>query len=491
MFYGVKTGKKAKEIVEIICRGLSVYLKKAVPLRAAFPAFFNFFRETNSMIGENTMNPTKQNNDLWKNLEPLLATIDQVSQKIPGCESLCSDYEDYWTPGVAKDVREQELEDIRRDVKLKVHLWLKRTPAEQIILVVKSLHPAARIYLCQLVRAAFKGFFEFDYKGLPNAVVVPSTFPVMKRTKKTAELIPLERPLIRKYGETTVTISGHTTKSEDGQLAFALLLLMRQKKPIFTEKNITFQTSLTELANTMLKSNPYHEPTRKVIWNGLRRLRSVVLDIAKFRKINRYIGGILDGARKLEEDKNGEITVYLDRVFVELIDEGFVKLVPRILFNLNPTETNLYEFLMHQKTFNQFGYLNKISMMKVWDYAGLAGIDDKPQAKSYIRSRLKKGLDGLKAKSVIQSYSLKGDQLEVFSTDKIGVEKWTEKEAPQRKSLTELEKEDLKRQQDRCGGFGIKCEQLDECDECSVWHLCVDEYDKWKKPDQGNPGNII
>jgi hypothetical protein len=397
----------------------------------------------------------------------LLSTMNQVASRIPGCEFLASEYVEKWT---SNDATEEELKEMRMDIKKPVHLWMKDEDEEKIVNVVKTLHPACRSTLYGLVRKQFRSFFESTYKALPNDFAAPTPFLVMERS--AGNWIQLDKPIILKRGRTKIEIKGTALKAEDGWTTFALLLLTRQKKLEITRKNVYFRTTIIEIAKTMLKtSNPYSKSTRNAIWSSLERLRGSVLTLINPKGL-RTLGGILDGAMELEEDSNLEVGIYLDRNFIELIDEGYIKLDPEIYFKLSPSQANLYAYLQRQESFNQYGCLNPVSIEKVIDASGLRGLHPENKTKSMKRCILKHALEGLQKKEVVSKFTIKDDKLKITSKRK------KKDKDVENIPLTETIAEKEAQQAFICPyghEFGIDCEKFEkDCDECAKWDKCLD-----------------
>jgi hypothetical protein len=176
---------------------------------------------------------------------------------------------------------------------------------------------------------------------------------------------------------------------------------------------MSFTTTYKEIAKVLGKKNPWAASTKEAVFKGLTRLNDCRMTLTNEKGL-RTLGGILTGAREeLEEDSSLEIRIHLDRDFVELIDEGYTQLDPDIYFKSTPVQANLYLFLRHQREFSNNGRLERpISIFKIYEYAGLGGINSERPDK-YKRRIIKKGLEGLKKRSIIGSYSIKNDLLEI------------------------------------------------------------------------------
>lgn len=410
----------------------------------------------------------KKEKPLDEQLEQLLATMDQVSRRVPGCERLRTEYVDLWVPGFAEDLTEEDLKDMRKALKRPVNRWIKNTNEREVNEVVKTLHPAARKFLRRIVWKNYRGFLAHDFEGMPHDFAAPTPFLVVNRNEGSQ--LALRKPIVRKYGQTTIKIQGTALKAEDGQTTFALLLLKNRKKVRVTDKNICFRTSLTEIAKTMLKGNPWHKDTRDAIWVSLERLRGCVITLTNAKGL-RNLGGILDGAQELGEDSNLEIDIYLDCHFVELIEEGYVSLDPAVYFKLPPREANLYMYLMRQQTFNTKGYLKPVGIDKVHNAAGLGGLHPERKTKRDVRAALKMTLQGLKKKDIVRAFSIKDDKLKIHSESD---EKNGGAEVGDGKQKTKPKTEDDK----RCPHgyrFGKDFDQFEECQKCDLWFDCEDE----------------
>jgi hypothetical protein len=191
--------------------------------------------------------PKTKANPSSEQIEPLLATLDQVARQIPGCEHLRGKYRDLWSPRWSHHI-DENCKEIRTDIRRSVCRWIRNASEEDIVETVQRLHPAARKALIKIIPLRHRGFFEFERGMMPNELAAPSPFLVINR--RQGSWIPLREPIVRKYGSTRMEIKGVAVTPDDGKTMMALLQLRKQKKCGVTKKNISFTTSLTEIAQT-------------------------------------------------------------------------------------------------------------------------------------------------------------------------------------------------------------------------------------------------
>ena len=171
--------------------------------------------------------------------------------------------------------------------------------------------------------------------------------------------------------------------------------------------SIGFTTSLLDISKRIDHTNPYSQNAHRAIWNSLKRLRGVVLEISK-KGIPVYIGGIIGSARlALEnlEDHGGklrstaDLNIYVDSEFLELEENHYTMLDPEILLQLKskPREFCVYLFLSRQTAFYKGGWY-QCGVDKLHDYAGL-----RPENKQQhqIRYELLDTLKGLQDKAIL------------------------------------------------------------------------------------------
>lgn len=360
---------------------------------------------------------TQQEDKYFKKVKKYLATIDAVGRKIPDCGQLVYEYTDFWIPDQfnSYDDANECISNIKKDIRINVGNWLKNTNDKDIIIVVKTLRPVTRKALLDILPSKYHNFFRFDYGEMPNDLAAPTPFLCINRNQ--GNWIPIKKPIIRRYGSTTIEIKGVVLTAYDGQVTIALLQLRKQKKCKYTKKNISYVTRLVEIAKTLQASNPWSHSVLDAIWSSLQRLRKAVITITN-KKGKRRLGGIIDRACKIEEDDNLDLEIVLDRTLIDLIDVGCATVDPDIYFNLPPKASNLYVYLRRQLTFNRGGYLKPIGIDKIYYYAGLGGIDSNKKSLSLIKSDLKKTLDQLVRAGVVYKYGIIDGKLQIFN-DKI------------------------------------------------------------------------
>lgn len=404
-------------------------------------------------------------------LNALLATAHQLSLNIPGCEHLNSkEYVDNWVYVNSYDDY-LYVDDVKKDIRQSIVPWLHSVDDNQIVETIRWLPILARNTLYWVVPIRFKHFFEPIYKGFPNDFAVPNPFRCI--SPKQEDLLNLRKPLILRSGKTIMKIQGTALKAEDGQLTYGLLKVMRTRRTArYTEKNIMFECTLTEIAKAMLKTNPYAKSTREAIWKGLERLRACAITLTNYKGL-RTLGGILDGAIELDEkDKDGIIKIYLDRNFIDLIDEGYPALGD-IYLELPAVAANLFVYLNRQRSFNSSGYLEKRNIEKVYEAAGLS-FDPSSEPLWYKRRRLKDALNKLKKVKVIKYYKIENGKLTISDLGQLPA-------LPTPSDLEQLHK-DISRPatsgtKSRCPSgyrFGTDYLKYDECEMCGVAEECED-----------------
>ncbi|MCF8307429.1 MAG: hypothetical protein K9I68_00315 [Bacteroidales bacterium] len=351
-----------------------------------------------------TKQPTKKKTELQK----YLSTLYQVSKYFENCNELYSKYEDLWQ---TTDNDTQSIEAIKTDMKKGINRFIRAHHEKDVVDIAKKFNPQARRLIKPLIKPQYKGFFETDYKGLPNDFVAPTPFLCLN--KREGKFIELSQPLERKYGLTTMEIKGTALTAEDAKTTLALLLIKRMKKTEINRKNIYFTTTMTEIGQMLQKANPYDKKTKEAIWNSLERLRGCVITL-KNKNGKRMIGGILDGAVELEEDSSFEIEIFMDKNFVDLIDEGYPFMKPEIYFKLPSREANIYYFLMRQKSFNQYGRLSNIGIRKMYELTGLGGLQSEQKSMANIRFEIKTTLNKLMKRGLIGRFEIERDKVNIM-----------------------------------------------------------------------------
>ena len=361
----------------------------------------------------------------YKKLKRLHSTAYTLDKYIPMPEELI--YSDLWSYYYSlkesqrkEDFSDADVKEVRKIFKRYICRWLKAAPEEDIITLKTNLIYEGKMIvlkvLHEIVPRKYKGFFESEDQAFPNDFAAPTLFLVMERKTKDC-FISSNQPLIRRYGNTRLKISGTVLKAEDGKLTFALLRIMRRKKTEVTKKYISFKTTLIEISKELKKSNPW--AAKDAIWYGLKRLRQCHIDLRN-EKGKIFSGGILDEAMELDEDSQEIVAIFLDLNFVKLFSGGYVSLDYDIYAKLRPTAANLYVFLMRQKSFKQSGRLRPWGINKIYTAAGLGGVNPNRHNLSYKRFQLKKALGILKETGIItRVFSTKNDKLSIGHKKKV------------------------------------------------------------------------
>jgi hypothetical protein len=350
---------------------------------------------------------------------PLLNTLYQMQTKIhyQGYENL--NLYDKWADLRTEEPEDSDIPEIERDITFFIRRWCIEAPEKEIVRDISNLHGAARNTLRRLAPERFKGFFEDVIRGLPNQVTAPTPFLVIGTDQ--GSWFGIKKPIVLRYGKTSIKVQGTALKAQDGQLTFALLRMVKRKKIIRQEKTISFQTTVTEIAKVLLKKNPYDHNVHETIWSGLERLRGCVLTLTDEKGL-RTLGGILSSAQELKDhDHDGVgkgLTIYLDRDFLNLFEDGFTGLDPDIYFNLSPKEANLYLYLQRQQVFNQGKVLHGKGIEHIYKTAGLGGLNLKKKTALDMHRELDKTLCGLQQKKVFGAYSLINGKCFIFTDAK-------------------------------------------------------------------------
>jgi hypothetical protein len=354
-------------------------------------------------------------------IQRLPATIYNLRDYIPGCKDLYDEHEE--DKARLYDDPSSLLEDFRE----LILQWLHETSDKEIIATVSPIHPAAKIFVHSILPKKYRRFFRVSSPaGIPNDFVAPTPFLVMRHREGINQKmidgsvvrwfpIPPGTSLNLKYGKTRMQVRGTALEARDMVVTLALFLLAEKKvEPPYADP-ICFETDHAELAKTMCAKNPRDPTIHKANWGSLWRLHEVHIDF-KNKKGGFVFGGILNKLKRLEEDSAGNIGIYLDRDFYELINDGFVRPPDlRAFFKLPSKERNLYMYLMRQKSFNQLGRLYGIDVRKVYRTAGLGGIHPGRKSMAHINRTLKRTLTGLQEKNLLVDFSLKDDKVEIVS----------------------------------------------------------------------------
>lgn len=337
----------------------------------------------------------------------LLVTAEYLSRNLPCCYTLREEFDfDYgglWEFPLDDDMARK----LRTSVRKRLNSWLRKADKDEILEMVSQLDPACFDVIRGCINIRFRGFFEHFGQALPNALAAPSPFLLLPRNDdgQTGG-----RAVTRQYGKTTMEIDGTLLHAEDLGLTVALNFIRNRNKVQITEKNVAFKTSLTEIARELRKRDPYARTTKKAIRRGLKRLRTCGLTLTNERG-GFYIGGILDGAMRIEEGE--DVTIYMDRVFIRLFDAGYVSIKdPDVFFRLSPKAQLVLTYLRRQRTFNSAGYLSPVSIAKVADYSGLSGKTiRRPEWEK--RRRVVDALDELRPHGLIGRYAIEDGKLKI------------------------------------------------------------------------------
>ncbi|NLT49695.1 MAG: hypothetical protein GXX85_02110 [Ignavibacteria bacterium] len=306
----------------------------------------------------------------------------------------------------------ESLQYVRKMVIKALWTWLAVSDYYEItatIAAVKS-NPKLKAFLCTLRNLAPKEhnhLFDLTKNGMPNDFAIPTPFRVMPKGAETH----IRKSIYHGYGPNIkIEVRNSLMRAEDGKLTVALLNIAQNSPCEYSEKTISFTTNLTDIAKTLQKPNPYDEKTREAIWHGLTRINDCRMTLTNNRGL-RTLGGIMAGANELEEDSNGDIRIHLDRDFVELLNEGYVKIDDNIYYKLSPAIANLYLFVLRyafqqRECMDKYGNFEPISMDKLFD---LAGLGNNEASSEYKRKRIRMGLITLKYKGVIRSFSISTD----------------------------------------------------------------------------------
>jgi hypothetical protein len=409
------------------------------------------------------------------------ATLYNVSRYLPSCRHLTDDYVDILSPTYKDSWTElrQEMEDLAKEY---INYWLMNENPKVIAETLRPLQQTRRLrsilsILRTLALPEYQIYFDSDFKAIPNSFAMPSPFFVLSNKDK---FVPITKTIIRKCGETTLEINGILLRAEDAQLTHALMFLMRRKLDKITEDGIHFTTSEVEIAKVMNKSNPYDKSTKQTTKEGLERLRGCVLTLTN-AKGQWMIGGILNKATKMDKH---EIKIVLDKDFIDLLEMGYVGLDPEIHFRLSPADANIYRYLMRQQSFNTFGTLSKRYNRKMYEHAGLGGIDPERHSDSYIRYVLKRRLQNLQNEKLLGQFSIDKNFTRIWSNEKDQVNESVISKLQDQRLLPEKNLSPVNmirtpnnRQQPECpAGYLIgkdyfkysecrSCDIIDDCDE--------------------------
>ena len=409
------------------------------------------------------------------NIKASYATLYNVSQHIPGSKNIADSYCDVLSPSYEDDWPEliQEMDTKSKTV---INTWLIKEDPKIIIEVLRPLQLTKKsrsklAILKALAIPRFKFYFDSDFKAIPNSFAMPSPFFVVDNKDKNTTT---SKTIIRKCGNTTLEIDGPILHAKDAQLTHALIFLMRRNLVKVTEDGVHFTTNEVEIAKVLLKRNPYDPIIKQNIKEGLKRLRGCVLTLVN-DKGQWMIGGILNKATKIDEH---EVKIILDIDFINLLELGYIELDPKIHFKLSPATANVYRYLMRQKSFNTFGTLSKRHNRKLYETAGMGGIDPDRHTDAYIRFVLKAKLQDLKNKGLLHDFTVNKNYTWVWNdTDKAGEVKPVEELKTLKTKPLEIKSKQTKPTICPHGHtFGVDCNEFKEdCTKCEVW----DECEEW------------
>jgi len=333
-------------------------------------------------------------------------TADHVRRKIPGCENLLSNYDldlegDWWTEIVPLDV----IERMKKDLRHYVHRWLRRSTEQEILPVVDELNPSCKQVLYHLVRQQYKGLFAPGNQALPNRIVVPSLFSLLSsRSEKYMKIK-------QQYGLTTMTLEGVVPHARDAKVLIALSQIRKRKK---LDDSYILSTTYGEMLRE-LGHRCQNEGLIRALQHSLTRLGGCILTIDHARGTKSeywYAGTILHWA----ESRQNQLTVQLDKKFLEMYDTGYVRMPEREAFyKLSDKAGLIYLYLQRQKEFNQGGRLNPVNLYSLAGNSGLAPDPDLP--KSQKRRHVIAALEQLSQSGFAGKlqYRITGDQIDITS----------------------------------------------------------------------------
>lgn len=357
-----------------------------------------------------------KNTHLDLDTEKLIYTCYNVSQYIPGCTELIEYHDNLFTHKFDLESLDTTYQEILAEMRKGIKNWLEQADDLEIYKTLRPirLNPELRKFLIalkilKLFPTKYRSFLESDNRGIPNDFVAPTPFLVMP---KQAKDIALTKPLVRICGQTKIEIRGSVMRAEDQNLVSVLLMLCNKQAVKITEQTIGFRTSYKQIAEELRKKQPQSTSTKNGIFAGLTRIDTCRLTLTNIKGL-RTLGGIITKVKELETKNGLELLIYLDRDFIKLVDEGFVKTDPETDFSLSPTQLNLFKYFQRQKLFKLKGVLMPVSIYKVFDYAGLGGIEEKEKA--YQRRILRKTLQELQDRRLIGRYKIKNDLLTINS----------------------------------------------------------------------------
>jgi hypothetical protein len=431
------------------------------------------------------------------------ATLYSICQYIPGCKTILDDYQEEneydnpLIPGYLEQWPEMvaEMDSLSKEA---INNWFSIESPEVISQTLLPLrlnekHKPFLIALKALAEPEYKFYLESDNCAISRNFAAPSPFFVLPNN---IEFLTLTKTKVIKYGVGTMEIDGMVLKAEDCQLLYALMRSMRSRLKRSDESGIHFTISIMDIAKARHKSNPSKLSTQQSIKNGLKRLRGCVLTYNN-GKGQWMIGGILNEATKINDKV---INIVLSRNYINLLGLGYVDLEPDIYLALSPLEANLYKFLRLQTTFEHSKTLPNRTNRKIYEQAGLGGIDSKNKDDSYIKRKLIDTLTKLQKKGIVDQFSvdLKNTSLWRLDSHTVGNKAITEhKTSTRTKNATKLtypmdddNEEEIPitpHEKNTCYNglkFGVDTEQFDICDTCEVWEDCKKANKNYSDPYQ-------
>jgi hypothetical protein len=416
------------------------------------------------------------------------ATLYSICQYIPNCKSILqnyldeNEYDNPLIPGYYEQWPEltEEMDLLSKQA---FNKWLSVESPEIIVQTLLPIrltekHRPFLMALKALADSEYKFYLESDNCNISRNFAAPSPFFVLPNT---IEFVYLSKTIVIPYGEGTMEIDGMVMKAEDCQLLYSLMEVAHSRLKRSDEYGIHFSINIVDLAKARQKSNPWALSTQQAIRNGLKRLRGCVLTYDN-GKGQWMIGGILNKATKIDDN---EIKIILDRDYIDLLEMGYVDLNPDVYLKLPPLEANLYKYLRLQATFRNDKTLSKRINRKLYEVAGLGGIDSKSRTDSYIKRKLTTALRNLQRKGEVDQFSVDLKYTTLWKSDSR-----TEKKSIKSKELTRTKSSTIQTDTKKinivkgtCPGgyrFGIDTEKFEPCDTCDVWGECVKAHDKSK-----------
>jgi hypothetical protein len=431
----------------------------------------------NQINGTHVKGKIMKKDDITKQL---LSVCEDIARHMPGADDLKIEYMDFWTPGFDMTVEDQKV--IKKDIRQRVTTYLKDVNETDIDHLVNSIKPATKKYLSHN-RSLPKGFRYLFRRGgsssrIPNDFIAPNIFQAV--SKREGSFIPLVKVIKRKYGDTSIEMTGCLLSHYDALSLVTLLELKNKKKLIRAGKSIAFKTSLLELTKQVEDKNPWAENNQRAVWNSLKRLAGVVIEI-KNKKGLRTIGHIIDGAEEIESldeskglNATAELIIYLDRYFLDLEERHFSLLDIDIMKKLKSKSraSCVYLFLSRQQSFYS-GKWYIIEMIKLHDYSGL-----RPSGKSdsQIYFEITEALKQLEKENLL-TWKKKGKLIAICKGQALDPPNWLNskiKEETEEKTTKKSQKQVHNTKCPHGHIFGLHCDLYPECEDCKEWEACLD-----------------